>query len=162
MILEIIVITGSVCTGKSTIANALGEEGYIVYNIFDIAKTLDCVSDYNSKYDAFMVDDTLLKNRIPSFLNELQGLVIIEGHYTNVLPSNLVKICFVLRASLRDLRERLILRGYSNKKIRENLAAETMDVCLSDSINQFSAKKVIEIRDKTIHETIDYILSYLK
>jgi broad-specificity NMP kinase len=59
-----------------------------------------------------------------NFLASNQGLIILEGHYGEVVPEKYVKKCFVLSCPTGELRRRLSKRGYPPDKIEENLTAE--------------------------------------
>jgi len=51
----------------------------------------------------------------------------------------------VLRRDPEDLRRILRERSYREEKVRENLAAEILDVCLYDAVKSLGASKVCEI-----------------
>jgi adenylate kinase len=80
-----------------------------------------------------------------------------------VVSPHVVSYAFVLRMNPDALRKRLQNRGYSESKIRENLASEVLDVCLSSTIEKLGVKKVDEINvtfktnDKIIEEIIGVI-----
>jgi adenylate kinase len=67
----------------------------------------------------------------------------------------------VLRASPEVLRRRLLERGYSAKKIRENLEAEALDIVLAEAVEccrrvdeidttRLTAREVSELVEKII------------
>lgn len=87
--------------------------------------------------------------------------IIVEGHFApDVVPSEHVTIAFVLRRSPEELKRVLESRGYSEKKIAENLAAEILDVCLYDAISRLGKEKVCEV-DVTSRDAEDVVKEIL-
>lgn len=79
--------------------------------------------------------------------------IIIEGHFSHIYtPTDKV---IVLRCDPIELKDRLTKRGYTKEKIKENVEAETLDICLVESIKIHGLKKVNEVdtTNKTIEET---------
>jgi adenylate kinase len=62
-----------------------------------------------------------------------KGDVVIEGHLAHLLPFT-GAVVVVLRCSPAELERRLRRRGFPERKIRENLEAEALDVCLVESL----------------------------
>ena len=54
-------------------------------------------------------------------------------------------------------------RGYSGKKLYENVQAEILDVCLYESINAYGEKLIceIDVSDKNVREIVDEIVSVI-
>jgi adenylate kinase len=72
--------------------------------------------------------------------------LIIEGHYAQeVISSKHVTKIFVLRKAPWKLKEELQIRGYNASKIWENIEAEIVGICLSETIALFNSKQVCEI-----------------
>ncbi|MHB1708425.1 MAG: AAA family ATPase [Thermoplasmataceae archaeon] len=107
-----ICITGIPGTGKSTLCLSLNRNGMTCRSANDEAQRLGCVS-------GDVVDTDRLRTAI-------DGVNIIEGHYTHLLDCEGV---IILTASEETVRKRLLERGYSREKVQENI-----DVMLSDSI----------------------------
>jgi adenylate kinase len=59
------------------------------------------------------------------------------------LPSKYVDLCYVTKCDLKTLKKRLEKRRYSKEKIRENLDAEILDVCLIEALENKHKVKVI-------------------
>jgi adenylate kinase len=80
-----------------------------------------------------------------------------------VLPSLAANI-FVLRLNPSVLQKRLQARGYETKKIKENIAAEILDVCLVDAIAKQGVEKVdeIDMTEMSVKEVVDKIMKVLQ
>jgi adenylate kinase len=61
-----------------------------------------------------------------------------------------VKRVFVLRCHPRILKRRLRAKGWNQRKIRENLLAEILDICLISSINYYGLRRVAQLNTSQI------------
>jgi adenylate kinase len=129
-----IALTGTPGTGKSTVAEMVGA-GFAIVHVNDLIK-----EKYNIGLDAGRNSWIADIPGLSSYVDTLQGDVILEGHVSHLLP---VDIIVVLRASPNVLRERLRARGWSDIKIKENVEAEALDVILCEAVD--TNKKVYEI-----------------
>jgi adenylate kinase len=85
---------------------------------------------------------------------------LFDGHYsTDIVPSKQVTRVFVLRCHPEELKSRMNARGFQGQKIKENLAAEILDVCLADAVAKVGEGKVCEI--DTTHQTSDATASQI-
>ena len=67
----------------------------------------------------------------------LQYILILEGHYIDLIPSRQVERVFILRTHPDELKNRLTSRDYSETKLGENLESEIYGVCQMDAIDAF-------------------------
>jgi broad-specificity NMP kinase len=71
---------------------------------------------------------------------------VVYGHLlTDVVRRGEARRVFVLRCEPLELKKRLVLRGYSGKKLRDNLEAELIGVLLSSAIEAFGDARVTEV-----------------
>jgi adenylate kinase len=63
---------------------------------------------------------------------------------SDCLPKELVKKVVVLRSDPRVLEKRLRAKGWSARKIQENVLAELLDSCLIAAIGYYGAKRVLQ------------------
>jgi len=91
--------------------------------------------------------------------------IVISTHYLgSYLPNRRVKYCFVLRLNPEKLRQRLVSRRWSESKIRENVEAELIGVCLSEAVGLLGRKRVHEIdttgrsSTKALREITDLVI----
>ncbi len=106
-----------------------------------------------------------LREEISKLVVKSEKLVILDGHYAqNVAPTDLIFRVLVLRRAPWILKRHLEERNYNPRKVWENLEAEIMGVCLTESIETFTSKLVCEIdtTDKNIDEILKEALSILE
>lgn len=131
-------------------------------NIYDFAKTYGSVETYDMDRESWIVDPDKLHDTLMIYLAAADGVWIIEGHYADIVPEQFVDKVFVLSAELRILRKRLRDRGYSEEKVSENLEAEIMQVCWTDSLDAYGESRVVKIPNNDISDTAKIILMYIQ
>ncbi len=131
-----IALTGTPGTGKTTIAKILEDRYRVIY----LKNFEDVKIAYDKSRDSYIVDIEKLKRKIKKLKGEER--IIIEGHYSHDMPVDMV---IVLRCHPDELRKRLEKRGYKDKKIRENIEAEAMNLITSEAIMKYGKDKVFEI-----------------
>ncbi len=91
--------------------------------------------------------------------------IIIDGHYAAaVVPEEIVTHVFVLRRNPVELRKFMEQCGFEGPKLWENLAAEILDVCLIEALQEKKRRKICEfdVTGKTVDNVISEILLVLK
>lgn len=167
----VIFISGTPCTGKTTVASelndflmdngfnsrlikindfafeknlVLGEDPYKFYKVIDIDRLNECLG---SEINGFLEDDGDNKTKV----------LIVEGHLSHLCEG--ADKMIVLRLNPSILKSRLKERNYAESKIQENLEAEALAVCAAEAYDIYgdgtneidaSGKSVEEIRDLII------------
>jgi len=146
----LIALTGTPGTGKTTIAKKLEDEYKVVY----LKDFKDAVLYHDEDRDADVVDIEYLKEKVDKMKDD--EIIILEGHYAHEMSVDMV---IVLRCHPDELRKRLENRGYSEKKIMENLEAEAMGLITEESINYHGKDKVFEVdtTKKRVEEAVKEI-----
>ncbi|MCK4243723.1 hypothetical protein KAX03_02530 [Candidatus Bathyarchaeota archaeon] len=116
----------------------------------------------DKKRDTVIADLVKLSKRLNEILKSSSKDIIIEGHYSSVIvPPDIVSHVFILRKNPYNLTNVLRKRGFNEKKVKENVLAELLGICLLDAINTFGIDKVSEVDVTNITEkkTAEKILS---
>ena len=167
----VIFISGTPCTGKTTVAielnDYLSENGFnsklIKINDFAIENDLVLGEDPDKFYKVIDIDklNDCLNREISSFLEDVEDnkikVLIVEGHLSHLCEG--ADKMIVLRLNPSFLEERLKERNYSKSKIEENLESEALAVCSAEAYDIYGEKAhEIDVSDKSIEETRDLIL----
>jgi adenylate kinase len=72
-------------------------------------------------------------------------MIIVDSHVPGICPEKFTKQVFVLRCDPRILEKRLRYRGWSEKKIQENVLAEILDICLGEAIDEYGTHRVEQL-----------------
>jgi adenylate kinase len=163
---QVILLSGTPCVGKTSVAHHLTPKLDALYvNLTDLATHENLILGKDKERNTTIVDEVKMKRRINQIITKSDKQnIIIDGHYAvNVVPRKLVTRVFVLRRDPVELRKFMTNSGYSDRKLNENLASEILDVCLIDALNAVGATKVCElnITGKTVEETSEEILSLI-
>ena len=144
---EVILITGVPGVGKTTIASLLSERLHATHiNLSEYALTEGLVIDYDIERDTGVVDLERTTTRLMEVIKGGQSPLIVEGHFSqDVVPPDSVTLVFVLRRAPWRLKDELEARGYKPEKVKENVEAELLDVCLAESIEAYGEEKVCEL-----------------
>ena len=164
---KVLLITGTPCIGKTSVAHKLSQKLDALYvNLTDLATTENLTQGRDEERNSTIVDVVKMKKRLNQIIRETEKEnIIIDGHYAvHVVPPKLVTLVFVLRRDPIELKKFMVKSGYSEKKLRENLASEILDVCLVETLNKVGSQKVCElnITGQTIKKTADQILSLIE
>ena len=163
---RVIVITGTPGIGKTSISDSLASKlGAIHINVGELVTREKITSGYDEARQTLIADTDKLAKRIERMINESRKTVIVDGHYApEIVPKEDITKVFVLRCHPKQLKQRMIERGFQGPKLKENLAAEVLDVCLTDAIASVGIDRVCEIdtTDRTIDMVVDQITNALE
>ena len=159
----VIFISGTPCTGKTTVATSLND--YLAENGFD--SKLIKINDFAIENDLVLGEDpdkfykVIDIDKLNECLNEEighnSGILIVEGHLSHLCEG--ADKMIVLRLNPSILKGRLEERNYSESKIQENLEAEALAVCSAEAYEIYGDEtSEIDASDKSIEEIRDLIL----
>lgn len=132
--MEVLIITGSVGTGKSTLAEKISKKfGFKHIDVNKLIKENNLFEAYDKKRKCRIVDIKKLNRFLINLIKKSKENLVIDSHLSHYLPRKYVDMCIVAKCSLKTLEKRLKKRRYSQDKIRENLDCEIFDVCLNEA-----------------------------
>ena len=167
----VIFISGTPCTGKTTVAIELNEyfsdNGFnsklIKINDFAIENDLVLGEEPDKFYKVIDIDklNDCLNGEINNFLstdnNGSIKVLIVEGHLSHLCEG--ADKMIVLRLNPDILQIRLEERNYTESKIQENLEAEALAVCSAEAYDIYEDKtNEIDASDKSVDEIRDLII----
>ena len=130
--MAVIIITGTPGTGKTSLALEIAKNGYEYVDANKVIEQNNLVESFDKKRDTNVVDEKKLSDAFVKLIKTKKALVI-DSHMSHCIPAKYVNICIVTKCNLKVLKKRLEKKGYSKEKVRENLDAEILDVCLTEA-----------------------------
>ncbi len=144
---HLVAVTGVPGTGKTTVSSLLATEinGEHI-ELTRLVKEGGISSGWDQERATAIADLKALRLTILNIVENARGPVIVDGHYSpDVSPRELTDLVVVLRRAPWVLRDELKARGYSSRKVRENVEAELLGTCLIDAISAQDPAKILEI-----------------
>ncbi len=148
--MELVIISGTPGTGKTSVSNKISEMIDVnVIALNELAISEGLIQDFDKKRDTNIVNIDKLVSHVLKIVEELKKkgikLVIIESHFSDIIPNNMINYAFVLRCEPSVLRHRLKERGYTMEKITENAQAEILGNCANYLIKKQMTVPLLEI-----------------
>jgi len=148
-----IAVTGTPGVGKTSACSLV--KSMLVLHVNDLVEKFDVATSYDRKRMTREVD----VNKLSKAVSKLEGDMVLEGHFSHMLKPDVV---VVLRCSPAVLEKRLRKKGWGEKKIRENVEAEAVDVVLVEALE--NAREVCEIdtthmKPRQVAKAIENIIS---
>jgi len=140
-------LTGTPGVGKTTASELLEERGYDVMDLNKFIKENDLWDKEDEERASLEVDVKQMKNIYEGKVKSEYD--IVEGHLSHHLS---LPLTIVLRCSPSELRDRMKMKGWEEKKIEENLEAEVLDVVLIEALDSCEEVYEIDTTDKEPEE----------
>jgi adenylate kinase len=146
-------ITGTPGTGKSLVGSELARRGNTVVHLTDTVGPYSIGDDEDREARIIDVD------RWAAAFVPVDGFV--EGHLAHLLSCDRI---VVLRCRPDELKKRLSRRNYQAKKIQENADAESLDVCLIETVENFRPEQILELdtTERDVASCADQIEGFVK
>merc|ERR1712062_29271 len=146
-----ILICGTPGTGKSTLAEKVGEEtGWTVISVGDFAKEHGHVEEYDADRDCGVLNEDPLLDDLEEIQKE--GKHIFEYHGADLFPERWFKLVVVLSTDNGVLYDRLRQRNYKEEKIRENIECEIMKIISEEARNGYKEDVVVYLNSNTVED----------
>ncbi|MCD6386709.1 MAG: adenylate kinase family protein [Methanophagales archaeon] len=166
----IVAITGTPGVGKTSVCSHLRELGF---QVIDINKLVSerFHKGFDNKRRCFVADLRKLRKHVKrihkSAAKEKQDssrehILLLDSHISHLLHPD---VAIVLRANPLELAERLRRKGFEERKIKENVRAETLDVVLVEAVERCKFVYEIDTTGKSVEavaECVREILSALR
>lgn len=132
----IIVISGSVGSGKTTIAQDLAKKlKYDVIHLGELAEKYKIKEIKKLQTFDFDIDKLLddIEAKVKSWRKQKKN-IIIESHFAHFIKPELVDFLFVINRDLKDLKKEYKIRKYNAQKIKDNLEVESFNLCFYEAL----------------------------
>jgi len=159
-----VVITGTPGVGKTVHCEQLAQEtGLRHLSINQIAKQRECHEGFDEELKSYIVDEDKLLDTIEA--DVMNGGCLIDWHVCDLFPKSWIDLVVVLRCpSTSILYDRLSTRGYSDRKLQENLDAEIFEVLLDEARSSYDEEIVVDLtseNDEDIENNCARIMAWI-
>lgn len=140
-----VLITGTPGTGKSSLAERVAAAaGMTQYDVSKIAKAENLCESYDEAMDTHVIDEDKVLDHMEERLGTEEGGVVVDYHSCDLFPERWFDLVVVLTCDNTELYERLESRGYSEKKIRENVECEIFQTVVEEARDSY-AEEIVRV-----------------
>lgn len=146
-------VTGTPGVGKTSACAFV--RSLPVIHVNEFIEEVGMATSYDAKRKTKIVDTA----KLAKALDKVHGDMVVEGHLSHLLHP---EIAVVLRCSPAVLEKRLRTKGWAEKKVRENVEAEAVDVILIEAMESVPVVLEVDTTKKTpakVGEAIEDIIS---
>lgn len=141
---RVIAVCGTPGTGKSTFSKGLVVDAG--YELVDLNEVIEEEGIFERDPDGTRaVDPEDLREVFDRRFSDSGKDLVVDGLLSYLLSPEQVTYVVVLRTHPSVLQERLSERGYSEKKLKDNVNSEALSVVLGEAVQIHGAEKVFEI-----------------
>ncbi|XP_022094549.1 adenylate kinase isoenzyme 6-like [Acanthaster planci] len=143
-----ILLTGTPGTGKTTLGQELADRLSMTYvNVGDVAKEKELYEGWDDEYECPFLDEERVIDELDDVLR--QGNCIVDYHSCEFFPERWFDFVFVLRTDNTNLYNRLEQRGYTGKKLEDNVQCEIFQTILEEAVSSYLPSIVFELQSNT-------------
>eukprot|EP01138_Halocafeteria_seosinensis_P005244 gb/GECG01005361.1/.p2 GENE.gb/GECG01005361.1/~~gb/GECG01005361.1/.p2 ORF type:complete len:115 (-),score=26.92 gb/GECG01005361.1/:346-690(-) len=81
-----------------------------------------------------------------------EGGKVVEFHASQLFPERWFDLVVVLRTDNTELYDRLVKREYSEKKIKENIEAEILQICEDEARENYKPEVVVSLTSNEVED----------
>jgi len=151
--MTVIALTGTPGVGKTSVAKELRARGYTVVDIDQHLREHSLLGERDVQRDSYNVDMEALNDSLAEY-RQRTGLVFLDSHLSHECDCSRI---IVLRCEPHALAERLRARGYTERKVTENVQAEVLDVILCEATESDIPVSEIDCTHGTAADAADLI-----
>lgn len=156
--MPVIAITGTPGVGKSSLSAELRRRGYEVVDVNEHLRKHGLLGERDAARDTYNVDMEAFNDSLDEY-REKDRTVFLDSHLSHQVDCSHI---IVLRCEPKVLADRLRARGYSDRKVLENVQAEVLDVILCESTETDIPVSEIDCTDNTPAEAADDVEMIIK
>ena len=151
-----VLVSGTPGTGKTTLSKTIAERlGLNHIELGALIKSKELHSGRDEEFDSFIVDEDKVCDELEDIMSS--GGNVVDFHSCDFFPQRWFDLVLILRTDNEVLFPRLESRGYSQKKIEENIEAEIMQVLLDEAKESYHEEIVVELPSNTADDMLSNI-----
>ncbi|XP_045459735.1 adenylate kinase isoenzyme 6 homolog [Melitaea cinxia] len=159
-----ILITGTPGVGKSTISRLLSERTKFVWReVSKLAEEHNCLDEYDPEYQCPYLNEDKLLDIMEGMM--ASGGNIVDYHGCEFFPERWFDAVFVIRTNNTALYDRLSARGYTGKKLEDNIQCEIFETLLEEAQSSYKPEIVQELQNNTedqLHSNVNEIVQWIE
>ncbi|XP_062082771.1 adenylate kinase isoenzyme 6 homolog [Humulus lupulus] len=146
-----ILVTGTPGTGKTTTSSALAESTQFRHiNVGDLVKEKNLHDGWDEELDCYVINEDLVCDELEDLMEE--GGNIVDYHGCDFFPERWFDLVIVLQTENSVLYDRLHSRGYSEKKLSNNIECEIFQVLLEEAKESYPENIVMALKSDNIDD----------
>jgi len=155
-----IIISGTPGCGKTSVAKEISNLINVkIISLNELAISDNFSFEYDKERKTNIVDFEIflpyVLKKIEKIQQENPPYLIIESHFSDIIPEKFIDYVFILRCDPDELFKRLEKKNYDIKKITENTQAEILGNCVNYFIQKQIKAPIFEIDTTNINiETV--------
>lgn len=154
-----ILVTGTPGTGKTATAAALAETIDFLdhVNVGEMVQQHRCYDGRDEELDTNVLDEDKLLDLMETIIDEIEDGgqergIVADFHVPEIFPERWFDLVLVLRCQTEILYDRLLERGYKERKLQENMESEIMQVILEEAKEAYDPAIVHEVPSNTLQD----------
>jgi len=146
-----VIITGTPGTGKTSTADAVAQQsGFTHVDLSTLVKEKELYDGRDEELDCFIIDEDKICDELEESMTS--GGMVVDYHGCDFFPERWFDLVIVLRTDNSTLFTRLENRGYSKKKISENVECEIMQVILDEANESYRQDIIKQLPSNTVQD----------
>uniref|UniRef100_A0A8C9WJV2 Adenylate kinase isoenzyme 6 n=1 Tax=Scleropages formosus TaxID=113540 RepID=A0A8C9WJV2_SCLFO len=130
--------------GKTTLGKELAERTGLCYiNVGEVAQEGQLYDGFDEEYQCPVLDEDRVIDELEDRMSE--GGVIVDYHGCDFFPERWFDIVFVLRTDNTCLYTRLENRGYTGKKLEDNVQCEIFQTIYEEAMGAYKEEIVHQL-----------------
>lgn len=159
-----ILLTGTPGTGKTTLGQEVAQRlGLVYFNVGDVAKEKELYEGWDEDYECPILDEDRVIDELEDEMKT--GGRVVDYHSCEFFPERWFDLIYVLRTDNSVLFNRLEQRGYSGRKLEDNIQCEIFQTILEEASNSYLPSIVKELPSNTpddMEQNIDTIADHIR
>ncbi|XP_017941379.2 adenylate kinase isoenzyme 6, partial [Manacus vitellinus] len=155
---------GTPGVGKTTLGKELASRAGLSYiNVGDLAKEGELYEGFDEEYDCPILDEDRVIDELEDRMRE--GGVVVDYHGCDFFPERWFHIVFVLRTDNSFLYDRLESRGYTGKKLQDNIQCEIFQTLYEEAMESYKKEIVHQLPSNTpedLERNLDQIMQWIE
>ncbi len=167
--MKIVIISGTPGTGKTSVSKIITKKlNAKMISLNEMVLSNNLTLSYDHKRETAVIDTERIIEHVKRLVNACSrdniNILIIESHFSDIIPNELIDYPIVLRCHPDELIKRLNKKHYTYEKIFENVQTEILGSCMNYLIEKNLGKEIIEIdtTDLNIESVAEIITDMIK